>query len=152
MTDKVQILIELVARLRVARLGDESIAKRLGLSRSGLSRILSTPEYKAEQDKVLREVTGQLDSVLKARSDYLAQEFSAKAVPEAMKGLLDVVRQRKDLRSCLMAAKEILDRDTNETLPVKSSSAKNGGPVVNATKISDTMLDQIASEASLLAT
>lgn len=152
MTDKVQILIELVARLRVARLGDESIAKRLGLSRSGLSRILSTPEYKAEQDKVLREVTGQLDSVLKARSDYLAQEFSAKAVPEAMKGLLDVVRQRKDLRSCLMAAKEILDRDTNETLPVKSSSAKSGGPVVNATKISDTMLDQIASEASLLAT
>jgi len=149
-TDKVKILVELIARYRVARLSDDSIAIRLGLSRSGLSRLLATPEYKIAQEQALQEITGHMDSILKSRADFLAQGFVKEAVPEALKALVDTVRQRKDLRACLKAATEILDRDPNDTLKM-DKKASDGALNGRAERLPDQVFDRVVKEAQLLA-
>ena len=152
-TDKVKILIELIARLRVARLSDDSIAIRVGLTRSGLSRILATPEYKVAQQDALRDVTMHMDDILKARADWLAQEWAKDAVPEAMTSLIQIVRQKKDLRACLRAAEVILDRDPNATLPTsKGNGNGSNGPTLTLTRLPDAIFAKLTKDADALAT
>lgn len=153
MTDKVQILVELIARLRLARLSDDSIAARLGLSRSGLSRILALPEYKHAQEVALREMTGAMDDMLHTRADAMSQEFARDAVPEALRALVDTVRQRRDLKTCLAAAKEILNRDPNDTLPERRSADSARGFALDgrAERLPDKVFEQVALDAATLA-
>ena len=150
-TDKVKILIELIARLRVARIADDSIAIRVGLTRSGLSRILATPEYKLAQQDALRDVTMHMDDILKARADWLAQEWARDAVPEAMSSLVQIVRQKKDLRACLRAAEVILDRDPNGTLPT-ARGGNGGGPTITLQRLPDAIFAKLTKDADALAT
>lgn len=150
-TDKVQILVQLIARLRVGRLSDESIAQRLGLSRSGLSRILGTPEYKSAQSEALKEATDHLDELLKARTDYIAQEFAREAVPEAMRSLVYAVKQKRDLRACIVAAKEILDRDPNRTLVPRNGGNGTGIALREGQGLPDAIFARTMKEANLLA-
>ena len=153
-TDKVKILIELIARLRVARIADDSIAVRVGLTRSGLSRILATPEYKVAQNDALRDVTMHMDDILKARADWLAQEWAKDAVPEAMTSLIQIVRQKKDLRACLRAAEVILDRDPNATLPSsKGNGGGNGnGPTITLQRLPDAIFAKLTKDSDALVT
>lgn len=123
MQDKVKILIELIARLRVARCSDDSICQKIGLSRSGLSRIIATPEYKAAQEQALKEAVGNIDVLIRQRNDFLTQDFQRVGVPEAMKALVETVKQTKDLRARLAAAAQILDRDPGRNLLKQESSS-----------------------------
>jgi hypothetical protein len=61
MTSKVKILIEQIARYRVSGMRDGVIAARMGLSQSGLSRILSLQEYKDVEEAVLTGTVSKLD-------------------------------------------------------------------------------------------
>jgi len=148
MTEKVRILIELIARLRIARISDDTIAERIGLSRAGLYRITSTPEYKAKQAEVLQDVVGHTDDILKTRADYLAQEWAKQAVPAAMQGLVDVVRQRRDLRACIAASKEILNRDPNQTLPDMGARSQGAprGPILDASPLPPAIFNYVAKQ------
>ena len=146
-TDKVKILIELIARLRVARIADDSIAIRVGLTRSGLSRILATPEYKVAQASALHDLTTHMDDVLKARADWLAQEWARDAVPEAMSSLIQIVKQKKDLRACLRAAEVILDRDPNGTLPTSKGNGGSNGPTISLQRLPDAIFEKLTKDA-----
>jgi hypothetical protein len=115
MTPKVHIKIEQIARLRVAgSLSDDRIAVLLGLTRAGLSRILALPEYQEAEQAVLTCTVSKMDEALAGKANVIRQTYAV-GVPVAMKALLETVMQKKDLRSRLEAAKEILDRDPDRT-------------------------------------
>ena len=108
---------------------------------------------KVAQADALHDLTSHMDDVLKARADWLAQEWAKDAVPEAMSSLLQVVRQKKDLRACLRAAEVILDRDPNSTLPsARGNGNGNGqGPTITLQRLPDAIFDRTVREADKLA-
>lgn len=126
MFPQVNIRLQQIARLKVAGLKREQIAKAVGLTPAGVDRILALDEYKAEEEKVLAETVGAMDRALVGKADLIRQE-AREAVPVAIRTLLETARQRKDLRAALAASKEILDRDPDRTLPQQRSASQADG-------------------------
>lgn len=115
MTPRVGIKVAQIARLRTSgNIKDERICEMFGMTRSGLSRILATPEYQQEEEAVLNGTLSKMDEALAGRAEEMKKTFSV-GVPAAMRALLETVAQRKDLRARMEAAKEILDRDPERT-------------------------------------
>lgn len=114
MTPKVKILIEQIARLRVGGIRDGVIAAKLNISQSGLSRIISLPDYKDVEQAVLQGTVSKMDEALAGRADAL-KEYAKQGVPVALRALLEAATQQRDLRARISAASEILDRDPDRT-------------------------------------
>ena len=117
---KVFLKMHQIARFRVRAHKDAAIAQHFGLSLGGFARIVGTPEYKEIEASVLEAVLGRLDASASDDVMKLRQQFSA-GLPAACQALIDTVKQDKDLRAKLDAARELLDRDPNRTL------SKDGG-------------------------
>ena len=149
MTPKVNIKIEQIARMRVhGGISDGRIAELLGLTRSGLSRILSLPEYIQAEQCILQGVTSGMDEALAGKAEEMKKVFSV-GVPAAMRTLLETVTQRRDLRAAMEAAKEILDRDPDHTFTkLKDMPADAGMPTY---QIPGAMLDNAAQDAAKIA-
>jgi acetyl-CoA carboxylase carboxyltransferase component len=125
---KRQIKIQQIVRWRTAGIADTRIQVLLGLSPGGLSAILALQEYKDAEADYLAGFLGQMDEALSGKVNEIRKNFQI-AVPAAMRALVDAVTQRKDLRASLEAAKEILDRDPDHTLPKsKDEQAAPGVP------------------------
>lgn len=107
---KVDLRMPQIARLRVQGQKDSVIAAAVGLTPAGLARILSLPEYKDIENAVLNGTVTKMDQQLAGNRAALMQEFKV-GVPLAMRTLLEAVQQRRDLRTAMAAASEILDRD-----------------------------------------
>ena len=73
MTPKVRILIQQIARFRVAGIRDGVVAAKLNISQSGFSRIISLPEYKDEEEAVLHGTVSKMDEALAGRADALKE-------------------------------------------------------------------------------
>src|ERR1700722_16529501 len=114
MTPKVRILIQQIARFRVAGIRDGVVAAKLNISQSGFSRIISLPEYKDEEEAVLHGTVSKMDEALAGRADAL-KEYAKQSVPVALRALLEAATQQRDLRARISAASEILDRDPERT-------------------------------------
>ena len=126
MTPKVHIKIEQIARLRIAgHISDERIARLLGLTRSGLSRILALPEYIECEQASLSGTISKMDEALAGKADIIRKVFAV-GVPLAMRALVETVMQRKDLRACMHAATELLDRDPEHTFSKSRVELPNG--------------------------
>jgi hypothetical protein len=113
MTPRVKIIIEQLARLRVSGIKDNVIAAQLGMTQSGLSRILALPEYQDVEAAVLQGTVSKMDAALAGRSDAM-KEYFKQGVPVALRALVETVTQNRDLRARLSAAAEILDRDPDK--------------------------------------
>jgi hypothetical protein len=144
-TSKVKIVIEQLARMRVAGIRDNIIAAKLGMSQSGLSRILALPEYKEVEDAVLNGVVSKMDSALAGRGDAL-KDYARIGVPIALRALVEACTQRRDLRACISAAGELLDRDPDKNF-VKGAARRDE----QAQPVSDTMLDNLTKGADEVA-
>ena len=126
MMPKVHIKIEQIARLRAAgSISDDRIATLLGLTRAGLSRILALPEYQEAEQAALTGVVTKMDEALAGRANEIRKVYAV-GVPLAMKAMLEMVQQKKDLRQRLEAAKEILDRDPQHTYSKNAVELPNG--------------------------
>jgi hypothetical protein len=113
MTPRVKIIIEQLARLRVAGIKDNIIAAKLGMTQSGLSRILALPEYQDVEAAVLQGTVSKMDAALAGRADAL-KEYFKQGVPVALRALVESVTQSRDLRARISAAAELLDRDPDK--------------------------------------
>ena len=120
---KVDLRMPQIARLRVQGQKDSVIAAAVGLTPAGLARILSLPEYKDIEQAVLNGTVTKMDQQLAGNRAALMQEFKV-GVPLAMRTLLEAVQQRRDLRTAMAAASEILDRDPDRIF----SKAKGDAP------------------------
>lgn len=109
-----------IARMRVSGITDSKIAETFGLGLAGLQYILKTSEYREEEEAVLHGHISKIDEAMAGNAEALRKEARI-GVPVAMKALLDAAMQRKDLKSSIAAAKELLDRDPDRTLPKEHS-------------------------------
>lgn len=148
MTPRVKIIIEQLARMRVAGIRDNVIAAKLGMSQGGLSRILALPEYQDCEAAVLSGTVSKMDAALAGRADALNQYFK-QGVPVALRALVESVTQSRDLRARISAASEILDRDPDRQFA--KGTVRLGGDVA-AQPLSEAHLDSIAVDADKAAT
>jgi hypothetical protein len=146
MTPKVKIIIEQLARMRVAGIRDNIIAAKLGMTQSGLSRILALPEYQELEQAVLMGTVSKMDQALAGRADAM-KDYLRQGVPAALRALVETVTQTKDLRARLSAASELLDRDPDKNFSKGVSRIDETAPAV-----SERMLDSIAEGADVVAT
>lgn len=114
------IKIPQVVRWRVAGITDTKIAAMLGMSMSGLARLLGTQEYKDEEAAYMNGHLSAMDRAMAGKIEAIHQECR-QAVPAALRALVDVVTQRRDLKAAMAAAKEILDRDPDKSLVTSKS-------------------------------
>lgn len=114
--ERVQIKIEQIARLRFRGIKDVRIAEQLGISYGGLQRILATSQYRNYEAAYRKTQLGRMDSIIESQTDILLRKEAAEAVPEALKFVVDQLKNSRDLRIRLAAAKEILDRDPRRRL------------------------------------
>lgn len=110
MTAKVLIIAQQIARLRVNGIRDGVIAAKLGMSQSGLSRILALPEYQEIEQAVLTGVLDKMDEQLAGNVEAM-NKYVQTAVPAALRTLVEATLQRRDLGAAIRASSELLDRD-----------------------------------------
>jgi hypothetical protein len=133
-------MAEQVARMMVAGMKPHEIAQELGYSYAGLQRIIQCPEYVEIETQVRKKMNDKMDEVLDRRAE-MKKEVEA-AVPEAIKLLLDAMREKHDLRAAL----ELLDRDPKRDF-VKASRSQPVEP--EKTGISSEALASLVRDADL---
>lgn len=129
MTSKTLIIAQQIARLRVQGIRDGVIAAKIGMSQSGLSRILATPEYQEIEQAVLTGVLDKMDEHL-ANNVEAMNKYVQTAVPAALRTLVEATLQRRDLGAAIRASSELLDRDPEKRFTknaVAGSSTTAGG-------------------------
>jgi hypothetical protein len=115
-----KIRIEQIARYRIAGVRDQKIADLLGITPAVLKFITDKPEYKNTEEALLIGHLTEMDMAIAGKVEPLRQQMRS-AVPAALRCLLDVVNQRRDLRTALAGAVEILKRDPDRACPQESS-------------------------------
>jgi hypothetical protein len=147
MTPRVRITIEQVVRMRIAGIRDGVIAVKLGMTQSGLSRILALPEYQDLENAVLTGHVSKMDEMLAGKIKDMEAYFE-KAVPVALRTLLETCTQRRDLRAAMSASQEILDRDPQRTFSKKTSISMSQ----DAPAVSEKLLESVAVASDKAAT
>jgi len=117
---KTNIKLPQIARWRIAGISDTKIQQLLGMSSSGLAQILATQEYRDYEAALLNGHLSAMDRALAGKVEAIHQELRV-CVPAAVRCLVDAVTQRRDLKTALAAAKEILDRDPDHVLPASKA-------------------------------
>jgi hypothetical protein len=93
---------EQITRMLWAGYGPTRTAKLMGTTYDGVLRITKTPEFQAIDREVRGSVIGRMD----ASREKIRQEMED-ALPEAVRVLLQNVREKHELKAAL----EVLDRD-----------------------------------------
>jgi hypothetical protein len=141
------IRIPQIIRWRAAGVTDKKIADMLGLTPQAIAKVIQTPEYIEEETAYMNAHISKMDEALAGKIDIIHQNFR-QAVPAAMRALVDAVTQRRDLKTAIAAAGEILDRDPDRTL-AKQSQAKSSEQEVP--RLPDEVLAQAVKESNAIA-
>lgn len=134
-----------VARMEIAGVSDSAICKAEGFDYPALKYLRSLDEFKELRQDLLEGHLTEMDRALAGRVDILRQEVR-QAVPSALRCLIDVVNQRKDLRTALAAAGELLDRDPDKTF-LKTKDNGNGVDNSGSVSIPDTLMQSVTDQA-----
>jgi hypothetical protein len=126
---------------------DERIAAAVGLTPAGLAGLKQRPEYKDIEQEILAGSITAFDEAIADDIKAMRAEFSV-GVPLAMRALVDGVLQRKDLKTQIEAAKELLDRDPNRTF-TKNPVVGDGRPA--APELPKTVPDNLTKSADEVA-
>jgi hypothetical protein len=133
------------ARMSIMGFKDDRIAQAIGLTPAGLAQLKQRPEYKNIEQEVLQGEINTFDEALAGDIKALRNEFAV-GVPLAMRALVENVMQKKDLKTQLEAAKELLDRDPNRTFSKENQPQAGNGPV-----LPQSVIDNLAEEADKVA-
>ena len=138
------IKIPQIARWRICGITDKKIADLINMTPSGLAQLLASQEYQDYEAALMNGHLTAMDAALKGKVNLIHEELR-QAVPAAVRFLVDAVTQRRDMRTAFAAAKEILDRDPDRTLPA-SAEQEAAAPGVPAG-----VLDAAAEEGNKIA-
>jgi len=145
MNSQVKIKAEQIARMIIAGRKATQIALDMNMSYGGLQRVLACPEYKLIEDDVRRNNLNKMDASLAERAK-LTKELED-AVPDAMKALIDAVKQKKDLRMQLAAAREVLDRDPRRIFTRSTARSEDANATASRPDLPNSVLDTLVKEA-----
>ena len=116
------------------------------MTNSGLQRILRTSEYRDIEQCLLEGTLSKLDFQI-AQNTTLLHKMIEPAVPAALQAMVDSVVQRRDLRTALAAAKEILDRD-----PKRQFVSSKQPTAVQADALPSALIEAISRDSDGVAT
>lgn len=140
-----QLRIQRVARMEIAGITDRRICSNEGFDYPALKYLRTLPEYQEVKENLLQGHLTEMDKALAGKIDVLRQEVR-QAVPAALRCIVDVVNQRRDLRTALSAAAEILDRDPDrQFLKSKDPSAVSFG---FGNSIPDGVMDSVSKDSA----
>lgn len=112
---KLQAKIKQIAVIRATgKYTDREIAAQFNLMPAGLARIVALPEYKELEQKEVQRLVSGLQDIVSSDQANLVKAYEV-IIPESLKGLLDTVRQNRDLKARMEAIKEAFDRDPKKT-------------------------------------
>lgn len=145
-SERMMLKISQIARMRIQGVKDTTIAAALGMSNSGLQRILRLPFYKDYEASVLSGQISKLDEKLAQNRDLL-RRYAKSSVPVALQGLVELARQRRDLKTALEAQRDILriDPDKNFTIDGVSKNAPIGVGI--SATLPQVLFESIAKDA-----
>jgi hypothetical protein len=112
------IKIAQIARWRICGVSIVRCAELLGMTAVGVSKICESQDYKEYEEALLNGHLSEMDKAMAGRVDVIRDQFRT-AVPAACRAIVDAVTQRRDLKTALAAAREILERDPDKTLPTQ---------------------------------
>lgn len=140
--------IQRVARMEIVGISDRSICENEQMDYPALKYLRTLAEYQEVKEDLLQGHLTEMDKAMAGKVDIMRQEVR-QAVPSALRCLIDVVNQRRDLRTALAAASELLDRDPDRVfLKSKDPSGVSSGDGV---RLPDTILDNVSNEAAQVA-
>lgn len=134
-----------VARMEIAGVSDQAICKAENIDYPALQYLRKLDAFKELRQDLLEGHLTEMDRALAGRVDILRQEVR-QAVPSALRCLIDTVNQRKDLRTALAAAGEILDRDPDKTF-LKTKDNGNGINDSGSVSLPDTLMKSVTDQA-----
>ncbi len=141
------IKIAQISRWRMAGVSLVRCGELLGMTPQGIKAITETADYIEYEEALLNNHLSAMDEALAGKEDIIHQQFRV-AVPAAMRCLVESVTQRRDLKTALAAAKEILDRDPERTLPTHSAKEAQETP---KQQLPDEVLAQAVTESNEIA-
>lgn len=118
---QMRIRMEKVARMRVNGIRDCRIQELLQMQPAAFKYMVNLDEYKNLEEDILAGHLTEMDEATAGQVNVLKQQLRT-AVPAALRALVDGVTQRRDLRTALAAASEILDRDPDATFVKRKAS------------------------------
>lgn len=139
------VKIPQVARMTISGMKDTDIAPSLNMSYAGLVGLKQSQEYKDYFALLFSTHIGAMDATLADNTKMMKEHYKS-IVPLALQGLVETVKQTKDLKARLMAAKEILDRDPAGTFNGQAKSEDT------QPEIPDTVMDNAAVAGNKIAT
>ena len=146
---KVWLKIEQIARLRCASIADNQIKRMCSISTPCFNRIIRLQEYKDTEEGIYAGTLTKYDQIFGSNIEAMKQLYAA-AVPASMRALVDGVLQKRDLKTRLESAREILDRDPKKTF-VKDSRP-NRGQGDELPNLPQGILDRLGQQGVTLAT
>lgn len=134
------IKIAQLARWKVAGVSNVRCAELLQMTPEGVKVLMLSQDYLEYEAAIMSGHLTEMDKALAGRVTAIRKEMQV-AVPAALRCLVDAATQRKDLPSAISAAKEILKRDPDHTLPEYSEETVAPG-------IPAEVIDQAAAESN----
>lgn len=136
--------IQRVARMEVVGISDRAICENEGFDAPALKYLRGLKEYQEVKEDILQGHLTEMDRAMAGKVDIMRQEIR-NAVPSALRCLIDVVNQRRDLRTALSAASELLDRDPDRVfLKAKAPDSTAPGEGV---RLPDTIIEESTRQA-----
>ena len=137
-----RLRIQRVARMRVAGIKDSVIQAREGITPAAFQYLVKLPEYLEVEEAVFDGTISEMDKALAGNVDLLRHEVRT-AVPAALRTVIEVANQRRDLKTALAASLELLDRDHDRV----AQKSKPSELPVDGVRLPDGIIDIVSKEA-----
>jgi hypothetical protein len=137
-----KLRIQRVARMRVAGIKDQVIQLREGITAPSFHYLIGLPEYKEVEDALFEGTISAMDRAIAGNVEALRTEVRG-AVPAALRTVIEVANQRRDLKTALAASLELLDRDPDRV----AQKSKPSEIPVDGVRLPDNIIDMVSKEA-----
>lgn len=128
--------------MRVAGIRDSVIQLREGITGPAFHYLVNLPEYKEVEDALYDGTMNAMDRAIAGNVESLRNEVRG-AVPSALRTVIEVANQRRDLKTALAASLELLDRDPDRI----AQKSKPSEIPVDGVRLPDNVIDLVSKEA-----
>jgi hypothetical protein len=142
-----RLRIQRVARMRVAGIKDQVIQLREGITAPAFQYLIKLPEYIEVEEAVFDGTISAMDRAIAGNVETLRQEVRG-AVPAALRTVIEVANQRRDLKTALAASLELLDRDPDRV----AQKSKPQEQSIDGVRLPDGVIDVVSKEADKVST
>jgi hypothetical protein len=139
---QLRMRIERVARMRVAGIKDSVIQIREGITPPAFHYLVNLDEYKDKEESLFHGAISQMDQAIAGNVDLLRHEVRT-AIPAALRTVIEVANQRRDLKTALAASLELLDRDPDRV----AQKSKPSEIPIDGVRLPDGVIDMVSKEA-----